>query len=154
MATRKEAAEHLFLSVQQFDKLRRDGVLPGPRGRAAYDLDALRRAYIEHIKHAQSKVTTLHPDQPPRDLKDQLDEEKLADIREKRAIRHREYIPVGELQDYCVRVATVVRAGLEALPGLVRQRIPHLRAAEVGVIEAEVAKVAGRIPDQDFSSAA
>lgn len=50
MATRKEVAEHLFMSVQNIGKLIQNGVLHAKPGPNPLDLEASRRNYIQHLQ--------------------------------------------------------------------------------------------------------
>lgn len=53
MATVAAAAGHLFLSERRFHELLDAGVIER-QGRGAYDLDAVRRQYIEHLRGVAS----------------------------------------------------------------------------------------------------
>lgn len=156
MATRQEAAEHIFLSPSQFDRLRREGALPEHRGKSGYDLEQVRRAYIEHLRSRSSTKVAKFPDKgvTPPSVDEQIKAQKLSRLQREEALERRQIAPVSVLQDYAERVALQVRSALEALPGALQKRIPHLRAAEVNMIRAEVTKIGDRIADFDAEGAA
>ena len=50
MATQKEVAEHLDLSVKRISELIRDGILPSKMGRSPLNIDVCRIAYISYLR--------------------------------------------------------------------------------------------------------
>lgn len=50
MATQRELAEHLDLSVKRISELIRDGILPSKMGRSPLNLDVCRIAYISYLR--------------------------------------------------------------------------------------------------------
>ena len=50
MATQKEVAEHLDLSVKRVSELIRDGLLPSKKGRSPLNIDVCRVAYISYLR--------------------------------------------------------------------------------------------------------
>ena len=50
MATQREVAEHLDLSVKRVSELIRDGVLPSKKGRSPLNIDVCRFAYISYLR--------------------------------------------------------------------------------------------------------
>lgn len=59
MATNAEVAEHFGCSAQTVQKLLREGIIPGSRGRTGLDLDACRVAYIRYLQgRAAGRVRT------------------------------------------------------------------------------------------------
>lgn len=152
MASRVEAAAHLFLGVDQFDRLRRSGSLPKSRGRAGYDLDACRRMYIESLKSKRSEEPV-----PPDDMADAKTRSEQLKVEKQEmeiAKAKGELLPAELLEDYAGRVANAVRDLLEALPGRCKRRIPHLRAAEVRMIQSECSKTGDAIADLDLNDKA
>lgn len=145
MATREEAAAHVFLSLSQFDFLRRQGSIPQPRGRAGYVLDDVRRAYIETLRTAKTQEPETAP--PEMDARQEIEQEKLEKLRVDNALRRRELAPIAVLETYAERIGAVIHSQFEALAGQVKKRIPHLRAAEVNIIRGELSKTANAIAD-------
>ena len=50
MATQREVADHLDLSVKRISELIRDGILPSKMGRSPLNLDVCRVAYISYLR--------------------------------------------------------------------------------------------------------
>lgn len=50
MATQREIAEHLDLSVKRVSELIRDGLLPSKKGRSPLNIDVCRIAYISYLR--------------------------------------------------------------------------------------------------------
>lgn len=50
MATQREVAEHLDLSVKRVSELIRDGVLPSKKGRSPLNIDVCRFSYISYLR--------------------------------------------------------------------------------------------------------
>ena len=50
MATQRELAVHLDLSVKRISELIRDGILPSKRGRSPLNIDVCRIAYISYLR--------------------------------------------------------------------------------------------------------
>jgi phage terminase Nu1 subunit (DNA packaging protein) len=50
MATQREVADHLDLSVKRVSELIRDGVLPSKMGRSPLNIDVCRVAYISYLR--------------------------------------------------------------------------------------------------------
>ena len=50
MATQREVADHLDLSVKRISELIKDGILPSKLGRSPLNLDVCRVAYISYLR--------------------------------------------------------------------------------------------------------
>ena len=50
MATQREVAEHLDLSVKRISELIKDGILPSKMGRSPLNIDVCRIAYISYLR--------------------------------------------------------------------------------------------------------
>ena len=50
MATQREVADHLDLSVKRISELIRDGILPSKQGRSPLNIDVCRVAYISYLR--------------------------------------------------------------------------------------------------------
>lgn len=162
MASKAELAEHLFTSPQTIDKLRRDGVIPSPRGRAGYKLDDCRRVYLEHLR-ARARAPAGDPEPDEHKVQRMRNQDKLEEERARlaaeqadkaameNAIRRREVAPVAVLESYAEKVSGVVRSALEALPAQCKRRIPHLRASEINLIKQECTRASDAIADFDVS---
>lgn len=152
MATRDEAAAHVFLSLSRFHELVRDGSIPKPRGRAGYVLDDVRRGYIESLRTVKMSEAEKAPAAKANDSDEDIKQEKLKKLRAENAARQRELLPVSVLEMYAEKVGAVIQSAFEALPGAIKTRIPHLRGAEVGIIRGELAKAAHSIASFDLSN--
>ncbi len=139
-------------SESKIYRLAKQGVIKrrGSRTKeSGFPLDASIQALLKHAGGEEAEAP-----EPAPSIKDQIEAEKLAEIREAAALRRRELIPVGSLEEYARQVGEVVRQGLEAFPAMVHKRIPHLRGSEVNMIRAEAGKVADRIAEFDDAGAA
>ncbi len=154
--TQQEIANFFGISPRAVRQRVERGELPKP-SRRKYDLgeciqlnDKVLRDRINQLQNKKVAKLPGSDDMEP-DTKELIEREKLAKLREEAAMREGQLAPIELLEEYADRVGSVIRKGLESLPGLIKQRIPHLRAAEVGMIENEVVRLAGRIADHDFS---
>lgn len=126
MATADEAAQHLCMSRQAFLALVKKGVIERqPRG--SYDLDAVRRAYIEHLR----AVAAGQRNDDGLDLvaerarlaKEQADAQAM-----KNAIQRGELIPRPDVVAAWTAVFAHVRARLLALPSKAAPAVVGLSA--------------------------
>lgn len=159
MASITEVCEHVGISDRHFRDLRSQKIWPTPKGRAAYDLDGCRHAYIEYLRGRSRAPAPEGDDGNVRRQKnqDKLEEERARFAAEQadkyameNAIRRREVVPVAVLQDYAEQLANFLRAGLESLPAMITRRIHHLRAAEQHAIKQEVAKLSDGLASYTF----
>lgn len=152
MATRIEAAEHLGVTPNHFDKLRREGkVRASPNGRAGYDLKEVRMTYITYLKEDNHRLRVSKTPEPPKegtpDTKDLIEQERLKKMQAENARLSGDLIHVNVLKGYAEQLGNTVHEGLEALAGNIKKRIPHLRSAEVAQIKKEIAKTVNAIAD-------
>ncbi len=146
MASRSTVAKHLGISADHVTRLHRIGVIPAPKGSAGYDVEACRIGYINALR---AKIVAAVENVPASkaSVRDQLDRAKLEKLEMENAVRRREYAPISLFEVYCEKVGAVIHSHFEALAGQVKQRIPHLRAAELAIIRNELAKCASGIAD-------
>lgn len=161
-----DVAAHLFMSVQQFDNFRHDGVLPSPKGRAGYDQDLCRRMYIEYLRgksrapadagggvEGEDRIAErLRNQDTIVEEKARLAAEQANKLAMENALRRRELAPIAVLREYAEQTANVVRSGLEAVPGALKRGIPHLRASEVQIAKREIARITDSIASFDLST--
>jgi len=156
MASLEEAAAHVFISAATFTKLRREGKLPSPKGRAGYVLDDVRRAYIEGLKNGNAEnVSEAGPMTAERQK--YADDYSSARARQAKALadklelenklRRGELAPIEILQAALEQVAARTRPALESLPAQLKREIPHLRATELAVARRLVVHVSDEIAD-------
>jgi len=67
------------------------------------------------------------------------------------ALTRAELAPVSILEEILTKAAAKIAGTLDAIPGLVRRRVPKLTAEEIALIEAEIAKVRNRIAGMTIS---
>ncbi len=147
----KETAAYYGIDVKTLRKLVQDGELPAPRGRGAYDLpacsSALMSAYLE-LKRAKA----AEPEAPAEpDAKSRLDDLKLQRAEMDLAKERRTFLPVALFEHYVEQVGSQWHAFAEAFPSQIKQRIPHLRSAEINIIRQLLAKMLNDIADFDVS---
>ena len=148
MATQRTAAEHLGMSVRTFQNLRAAGAFgPGghPRGRAGYDLDVLRRAYIRHLESRGAEATPaagLDPAQE-RARRDAAAADKLE---HEVAVARGEHVAAAVVAE---RIAAVfAEAARELDAAVARLRAKHPDAPELlAECEAEIHRARTRIAD-------
>ena len=132
MATQRECAEHLGLSVKSISVLIKKGVLPSKKGRSPLDLDVCRHAYISYLR----KLSGYHKTSGSGDIaeektrltKAQADKAEL-EVSELEG----KLIPAQLVQETWVDFVANVRAKLLGLPS----RLAHQMIATDDYAEAE-----------------
>lgn len=137
MATHEQVAEHLFVSRQKISELVRRKILPTGKGVGALDIDACRKAYVEHLRGiAAGKIGEGGfdlTDERARLAKEQADAQAM-----KNALARGEMLDATEAERTWGEVLRGIRARMMAVPSRVRQRLGHLTAAEAAIIDREV----------------
>lgn len=148
IVNQRETAAHFGVHVDTLKQWTADHVIPAPRGRGGYDIEkcsqGLAAAFI-----ALKRQKTVEVVQPSADPKAELDELKVQKARMDLAKERREFLPTRVLEHYAEQVGSIVHAALEAIPGQIKARIPHLRAAEVAMIRQLLVKIANQIAKFD-----
>lgn len=148
MATQREVAAHLGMSLRTFQHRRAlgaFGVAGQPRGRAGYDLDAVRIAYIRHLEHQnqpQAEPTDLDPIQE-RARRDAAAADKLElEVGEAR----RELVNASTATACIAAVFADAAQVLDALPARLRARHPDAELV-IADCEVEIRHARNRIAD-------
>lgn len=122
MATRREVAEHLDLSVVSISKLIQKGVLDVKQGRNPMDLDLCRKNYINYLRSLGSynKKTGSGDiaEEKTRLTKFQADKAEL-EVQELEA----ELLPADKVQQTWIDYVANVRAKLLALPNRIAHQV-------------------------------
>jgi len=132
MATQREVAEHLDLSVKRVSELIRDGVLPSKMGKSPLNMDVCRIAYISYLR----KLGGYHKRSGTGDIAEE--KTKLTAAQARKAELEVEQlegnlIPAQLVQDTWVEYVSNARAKLIALP----TRIAHQVISVDNYAEAE-----------------
>ena len=151
MATQREAAAHLGMSLSTFQRRRAAGafgVAGQPRGRAGYDIDALRIAYIRRLEAERESAG----EEPAATALDPIHERARRDAAAADKLEHEVAVARGEhvhVSTATERIAAVFAAAaqvLDAVPARLRERHP---AAErvIADCEAEIHRARAGIAD-------
>ena len=115
MASQKDVAEHLDLSVKRVSELIRDGILPSKRGSSPCNLDVCRIAYISYLR----KLGGYHKRSGSGDIAEEKTKLTAAQAR-KAELEVEELearlIPSEAVQDTWINYVSNVRAKLLAIP--------------------------------------
>tara|TARA_R100000655_G_scaffold37044_1_gene71660 strand:+ start:64 stop:564 length:501 start_codon:yes stop_codon:yes gene_type:complete len=132
MATQREAAEHLGLSVKSISQLIKNGVLPSKRGRSPLNIDVCRHAYISYLRklsgYHKTSGTGDIAEEKTRLTKAQADKAEL-EVSELEG----KLIPAQLVQDTWTDFVANVRAKLLGMPS----RLAHQMIATEDYAEAE-----------------
>lgn len=129
-----DLAEWLNLSPARIYALAREGVIPRTDGR--FDLQAAVRAYVEHLRAGQRGRLSSDPDLNAEKLRlarANAEKIELANAKTRAAL-----VPVAEVESAWASVLRDVRAAMLAIPARVQQRLGHLTAHDVQMIDREV----------------
>jgi len=142
MATQKEAAGHIDISVRHFRRLAKSGVLPTSKGRGGYDLDGVRISYIKYLRGVATGQVKDEDrgDACDQDIKELIDIEKHRDLKRNNDIADGLIAPVDTLQDALVNVLSQQSAIFDAVPNNVKRAVPAISARSIEVIKKEIAK--------------
>lgn len=115
------------------------------KGRGSYDLVASIQRYCEHLRsvasgHGGEGAAIDLATERARLAKEQADGHAL-----KNATARAELAPVAEVERRWSDILRRVRSGLLAVPSRSRQRLPHLTAHDVVVIDQEVRSALGEL---------
>lgn len=132
--TAAELSEWLNLSTARIHALAREGVIPRTDGR--FDLQPTIRAYVEHLRAGQRGRQSTDPDLNAEKLRlarANAEKIELANAKTRAAL-----VPVAEVESAWASVLRDVRAAMLAIPARVQQRLGHLTAHDVQMIDREV----------------
>ncbi len=122
MATQREVAEHLDLSVKRVSELIRDGILPSKPGRSPLNIDVCRFAYLSYLR----KLGGYHKRSGTGDIAEEKTKLTAAQAR-KAELEVEELegslIPSQLVQDTWIDYVANARAKLLALPSRVAHQV-------------------------------
>ena len=122
MATQREVADHLDLSVKRISELIRDGVLPSKQGRSPLNIDVCRVAYISYLR----KLGGYHKRSGSGDIAEEKTKLTAAQAR-KAELEVEELegnlIPAQLVEDTWVDYVSNARARLLGLPSRVAHQV-------------------------------
>ena len=122
MATQREVADHLDLSVKRVSELIRDGILPSKMGRSPLNLDVCRVAYISYLR----KLGGYHKRSGTGDIAEE--KAKLTAAQARKAELEVEQlekslIPAQLVEDTWIDYVSNVRARLLGLPSRIAHQV-------------------------------
>ena len=137
-------AKLIDVTPRRLQQLVTEGVVPRVT-KGKYELVPVVHAYIRYLR--EHRETEGEPDE--NDPKRELDDLRVQKARMDLAKERREFLPVSVLEHYAGQIGAIVHAALEALPGQIKARIPHLRAAEINMIRQLLVKIANQLAKFD-----
>lgn len=135
MLRQQDIAEHLDMSQQAVSEfLERAGI-----NWKAVELDEIRIAYIRHLREmAAGRAAAGDLDLATE--RAMLAREQRIKIEMQNAVTRGELAPVALLEQVLTSAASKVAGVLDAIPSMVRRRVPHLTSDDIDLIASEVAK--------------
>lgn len=104
------------------------------------NLDVIRKAYIQRLREAaagrggEGAVGELAAERA------RLAREQADKIAMQNAVTRGELAPVALIEEVLTKAASKVAGVLDAIPGMIRRRVPQLTADDIDLIAGEVAK--------------
>ena len=135
MLTQQEIAEHLDMSQQAVSQLLADLGIDWK----AVSLDEVRVAYIRRLREIAAGRAALG-DLDLATERARLAREQADKIAMQNAVTRGELTPTAVLEQVLAAAASKIAGILDAIPGLVRRRVPLLQSGDIDMIAAEVAK--------------
>jgi phage terminase Nu1 subunit (DNA packaging protein) len=146
-ATTTELAALFGITTRAVRDLAASGVIPRA-GRGRHPMPAAVTAYISHLRQVAagrggdgSGALTAERARQAREAADNL--------ALKNAALRRDLVPAAEVEARLTGVFRKVRAGLLAVPARAAQRLAHMTAADVAVIDREVRAALTELGDAD-----
>ena len=132
----KEIAEHIDLSQP---------AVSGLMDRLGIDwktstIDEIRVAYIRHLRE-QAAGRAASGDLDLATERARLAKEQADKVAMQNAVTRGDLAPVVMIEEVLTKTAARIAGIFDAIPGLVRRRVPSLRAEEIDLIAAEIARV-------------
>lgn len=132
----KEIAEHIDLSQP---------AVSGLMDRLGIDwktstIDEIRVAYIRHLRE-QAAGRAASGDLDLATERARLAKEQADKIAMQNSVTRGDLAPVVMIDEVLTKTAARIAGIFDAIPGLVRRRVPSLRAEEIDLIAAEIARV-------------
>lgn len=136
MLSQKDIAEHLDMSQQAVSALLEQLGIDWKTS----NLDVIRKAYIQRLREAaagrggEGAVGELAVERA------RLAREQADKIAMQNAVTRGELAPVALIEEVLTKAASKVAGVLDAIPGMIRRRVPLLTADDIDLIAGEVAK--------------
>ncbi len=150
MASQREAAAHLGMSPATFKRRRAAGafgVHGEPRGRAGYDVDALRVAYIRWLERQRRQGAEPAGGLDPAQERARRDAAAAAKLEHEVAVLRGEHVHVAAASERVAQAFAEAAQALDAVPARLRERHPG-REAVIADCEAEIHRARSRIADR------
>lgn len=135
MLSQQDIADHLDMSQQAVSQLMEQ---LGIDWRSA-DLSEIRVAYIRRLRE-QAAGRSASGDLDLASERAALARAQRDKIEMQNAVTRGELAPVALIEEVLTKAASKVAGVLDAIPGMVRRRVPLLMADDIDLIAAEVAK--------------
>lgn len=122
MATQREVAEHLDLSVKRISELIKDGILPSKMGRSPLNIDVCRHAYISYLR----KLGGYHKKSGTGDIAEEKTKLTAAQARKAELeveVMEGKLIPAEAVGDTWTSYVSNARAKLLALPSRIAHQV-------------------------------
>lgn len=122
MATQREVAEHLDLSVKRISELIKDGILPSKKGRSPLNLDVCRISYISYLR----KLGGYHKKSGTGDIAEEKTKLTAAQARKAELeveIMEGKLVPIQEVEEFLVERFTNARAKWLGVPSKIAHKI-------------------------------
>ncbi len=134
MATQLEIAEHLDLSDRRVRELAKQGVLPKPKGRGGWSIDACRLAYIAYLRGVASGHQSDDGELDLTAERAKLARAQTETAELKNAVARGELIPSAAVLDHWGRQVVATKAHLRGVPHQFKTEVPHLTPEEIAAL--------------------
>ncbi len=139
MATLADIADHLDLSVRSVSTLKRAGVFPEAQ-RAGHDLDAVRVAYIRHLRESAAGRSAAYGTLDLTAERARLAHAQAEKAERENAVAEGDFLPRGEVHTAMTATFMRVRSKLLAMPS---KLAPYLVGIETpataqGILQKEI----------------
>lgn len=135
MLTQKEIGEHLDLGQSQVSRLCEELFIDWK----SVGIDEIRIAYIRRLRE-QAAGRAAAGDLDLATERARLAREQADKIAMQNAVTRGELTPTIALEQVLTGAASKIAGILDAIPGMIRRRVPQLTAADIEAISGEVAK--------------
>lgn len=126
MATQAELARHIGVAQQTVSRLKNANVIPAPKGRSGYDLDACRGAYIEHLRQSAAGRDSSRPGSLEAE-RARLASAQAEQVERRNAVERGELGSVADLRDAGAGVIALIVAQLQLVGARVARGDAKLR---------------------------
>lgn len=157
MATQKEVAEHLDLSIRRVSALVKQGILPSSRGLGGCSLDTCRISYIGYLRgigkgqvKKPSETDNIPDDQCEGDYSTLLEKEKWRKEKRQNDIEEQLIAPVSKLTEALEKTAAQIVPILETLPLLLKRNWPEITGDQITLVKKAIAECRNSIADSEL----